>query len=240
MPHDERGNPRIRTSRWLGAAGALLGVLGALLILAGLTNPWAAGTSNPPHSGHAAASGTGPTPRSPRTRPARPDPSTVQPPARQGNRPRLTESAPVRVLIPTLNVNASTVELGVGSGGALETPGDPDDVGWFVGAHTPGGPGAAVLAGHVTWNGRPTVFHRLDKLKTGDKIGVERADGTTARFEVTRRETFSKRRFPTGEVYGASATPQLILITCGGKYDADRRYYDANVVVWARLVTVSG
>ena len=77
-------------------------------------------------------------------------------------------------------------------------------------------------------------------MKAGDKVRVERADGTTARFEVTRRGTFPKRKFPTGEVYGAGATPQLILITCGGKYDVDRRYYDANVVVWARLVTVSG
>ncbi len=240
MPDSEPGDPRFRTSRWLGAGGALLAALGALLILAGLANPWAAGPSNPAESGHAAASGLGSTPAPSRIGPTRPEPPTVQPPGRQGNRPRLTESAPVRVLIPTLNVNASTVELGVGSGGALETPSDPDDVGWFVGAHTPGGPGSAVVAGHVTWNGRPTVFSRLDQLNAGDKVRVEREDGTTARFEVIQRGTFPKREFPTSEVYGASATPQLILITCGGKYDADRRYYDANVVVWARLVTVSG
>ena len=51
---------------------------------------------------------------------------------------------------------------------------------------------------------------------------------------------FPKRTVPTAGVYGATATPQLVLITFGGKYDADRRYYDANGVVWARLVTVPG
>jgi hypothetical protein len=92
----------------------------------------------------------------------------------------------------------------------------------------------------VSWNGRPSVFHRLDQLKSGDKVRVERADGTTARSEVTRRGTFPKREFPTGEAYGANLTPRLILITCGGKYDADRRDYYANVVVGTQLVTVSG
>lgn len=252
MSDSRPGDPRFRPSRWLGAAGALLAVLGAVLLLAGLANPGAVGTSSPPESGHGESAspatspsigngGSGSPAASPSTtiRSPQPERTAAQPSGSPANRPRLTESAPVRVLIPTLQVDAATVELGVGSGGALETPSDPDDVGWFVGAHTPGGPGTAVVAGHVTWNGRPTVFHRLDQLKAGDKVRVERADGRTARFEVTRRETFSKQEFPTSEVYGASATPQLILITCGGAYDADRRYYDSNVVVWARLVTVS-
>ena len=238
MSDSRPGDPRFRPSRWLGAAGALLAVLGTVLIFAGLANPRAVGTSSPPETSHDESASPAASP-STSTRSPRPDPTAAQPSGRPVNRPRLTESAPVRVLIPALKVAAATVELGVGSGGALETPRDPDDVGWFVGAHTPGGPGTAVVAGHVTWNGRPTVFHRLDQLKAGDKVRVDRADGTTAQFAVTRRETFSKQGFPTQEVYGGSATPQLILITCGGAYDADRRYYDSNVVVWARLVTVS-
>lgn len=110
----------------------------------------------------------------------------------------------------------------------------------YLSLHAPDLRCSGIGTWHASWNGRPTVFHRLDQLKAGDKVRVERSDGTTAQFEVTRRGTFPKREFPTGKVYGASAIPQLVLITCSGEYDADRRYDDANVVVRARLVEVSG
>lgn len=130
------------------------------------------------------------------------------------------------------------MKLGIGADGALETPEDPDEVGWFVGAHTPGGPGVAVLAGHVTWNGRKAVFFDLGRPERGSRVAVDRQDGTTATFAITRRSTFPKDEFPTREVYRATSTPELVLITCGGEYDADRRYYDANVIAWAELLSV--
>jgi len=137
-----------------------------------------------------------------------------------------------------VGVDAGTVKLGVGPDGALETPRDPDEVGWFVGASTPGGPGVAVLAGHVTWNGRKTVFFDLGRLERGTKVAIERADGSIATFAITRRSTFPKDEFPTREVYRATSSPELVMITCGGEFDEDRRYYDSNVIAWAELVSV--
>lgn len=144
----------------------------------------------------------------------------------------LPESAPVRVRIPNIGVDASTVSLGL-DGNELETPADPDVVGWFTGAHTPGAVGRAVMAGHLTWNGRHTVFARLPELNKGAVVEVDREDGTTAKFQVTKVSTFEKDKFPTAEVYASTDEPSLVLITCGGEYSKSEHYYDSNVIAFA-------
>ena len=148
----------------------------------------------------------------------------------------LPESAPIRVKIPSIGVDASTVSLGL-EGNELEVPADPDVVGWFTGAHTPGAPGRAVLAGHLTWNGRHTVFARLPDLVAGAVVEVDREDGTTANFEITKVSTFAKDAFPTAEVYASTDEPSLVLITCGGEYSESRHYYDSNVIAFAKALT---
>lgn len=144
----------------------------------------------------------------------------------------LPQSVPVRVRIPSIGVDAGTVALGL-VGNELETPADPDVVGWFVGAQTPGARGRAVLAGHLTWNGRNTVFARLPEVTAGAVVEVDREDGTTARFRISRVETFKKDDFPTAEVYAATDEPSLVLITCGGDYSQSGHYYDSNVIAFA-------
>ena len=118
----------------------------------------------------------------------------------------------------------------------LSVPRDPDRAGWYVGGPTPGELGPAVIAGHVTWDGRPAVFFKVASLKRGERIEVERRNGSTAVFEVDRVVRVRKNRFPTEAVYGSVNHAALRLITCGGTYDkANNRYLD-NVVVFATLV----
>lgn len=170
------------------------------------------------------------------TAPPSPSPTVavVQPSPAPALAAALGESEPTRVRIPDIGVDAATTELGL-DGIQLETPDDPAEVGWFHGAHTPGGPGQAVLAGHVTWNGKNVVFARLAQLGMGQRIEIDRADGTTVNFEVSRIASYSKEEFPTDEVYAVTAEPSLVLITCGGEYDAQRHYYESNTIVWATL-----
>ena len=95
-----------------------------------------------------------------------------------------------------------------------------------------------MIAGHVTWNGTPAVFYRLGTMREGDAVLVNRKDGRTAVFTVTRVARFSKSRFPTKAVYGEVDHAALRLITCGGTYDQSRHRYLDNVVVFARLSAV--
>ena len=150
----------------------------------------------------------------------------------------LAESEPIEISIPSIKVSSSFENLGIGANGEVEAPADPDQVGWFTGAHTPGSPGVGVVAGHVTWNRRPTVFFRLGDLKRDDQITVKRRDGSRAVFAVTRMSTIPKDRFPSAEVYRATNVPELVLITCGGRYSWQQHSYDSNLIVWARVVSV--
>ena len=122
----------------------------------------------------------------------------------------------------------------------MEVPQDPAVAGWFSRGPTPGALGPAVIAGHVTWNGVPGVFHRLGTLRRGDHVTVTRKDGKIAVFTVTRVAQFSKSRFPTRAVYGRIDHAGLRLITCGGTYDAARHTYLDNVVVFGKLEAVRG
>jgi sortase (surface protein transpeptidase) len=142
---------------------------------------------------------------------------------------------PLRVTIPAIGVDSDLAELGVDAQGALVPPVDFAQAGWFAAGPVPGDVGPAVLAGHVDSYRGPAVFFRLEELRPGDRVRVERSDGRTVEFAVTRVAEYPKDRFATGEVYGPTADAQLRLVTCGGAFDRSRRSYLDNVVVFARL-----
>jgi sortase (surface protein transpeptidase) len=131
------------------------------------------------------------------------------------------------------------VELGLKKNGEMETP-NPPVAGWFTGGATPGALGPAVIAGHVTWDRAPAIFHRLGSMRNGDQVSVTRKDGRTAVFTVTGVDQFPRSRFPSEAVYGAIDHAGLRLITCGGTYDTASNKYRDNVIVFARLHAVRG
>ena len=87
--------------------------------------------------------------------------------------------------------------------------------------------------GHVSRNS-PAVFSRLHALQRGDEILVDRADGTTARFVVTRQGKYKKVAFPSDLVYYPTLEPELRLVTCGGLIGGN---YTENLVVFAALAS---
>ncbi|MFG2888550.1 class F sortase [Streptomyces sp. NPDC048248] len=147
----------------------------------------------------------------------------------------MSKSVPERLSIPSLQVSSPLETLGQGKNGVMQTPRDPDKAGWYQPGPTPGSQGPAVIAGHVSWDGEPSVFEKLSTMKTGDTIEVARRDGKTAKFTVDRVAQYPKNKFPTVEVYKNLDHAGLRLITCGGEYDEGRHYYPDNVVVFASL-----
>ena len=145
---------------------------------------------------------------------------------------------PVAVTIPAIDVHSELLALGSNPDGTLQVPQpgpDYDSAAWFDGSPRPGDPGPAVIEGHVdsARNG-PSVFYSLGALKAGDRIEVARADGSTVAFEVYDARVVPKDDFPTLDVYGNTAGPELRLITCGGPFDRSAGHYQDNVVVFAR------
>ncbi|MFD4573960.1 class F sortase [Streptomyces sp. NPDC058417] len=151
--------------------------------------------------------------------------------------PRLPRSAPVRLLIPKIDVDAPFTDLAIGKNGQLEAPPahDTNLVGWHAKGASPGESGTAVVAGHVDTATSAAVFARLSELEKGDTFQIRRADGRKATFVVDDAENFAKDDFPSDRVYGDTPRAEVRLITCAGDYDRAVKDYTENLVVFAHL-----
>lgn len=149
----------------------------------------------------------------------------------------LPASAPVRIRIPRIGVDAPVIRLGLGSDGSLDVPpaGNRNVAGWYKDGTPPGAEGTAIMAGHVDNAQGPAVFYALGSLKKGDRIEVGRLDGRTAVFTVDAVEVYDNDAFPDEKVYGRASRAELRLITCGGAY-APGAGYQGNVVAYAHLI----
>lgn len=142
---------------------------------------------------------------------------------------------PASIRIPSIQVEAAIIGLGLNEDGSIEVPENTDETGWWRGGPEPGEIGPAVILGHVDSYVGPAVFARLEELKAGDLIHVDREDATTVVYVVESSERFKKDEFPTETVYGTTEEPTLRLITCGGSFDTNDRSYVENLVVFASL-----
>jgi len=149
----------------------------------------------------------------------------------------LEASTPISFAIPAIDAGSELLHLGLRENSTLEVPpGDPGSpASWYIGSPTPGEAGPSVLLGHVDDSlGEPGVFADLPDLVEGDEITIDREDGSTATFTVTKAEQYGKNTFPTLEVYGNTENAELRLITCDGYNEATGEYED-NYVVYATL-----
>ncbi|QXG74488.1 class F sortase [Modestobacter sp. L9-4] len=142
---------------------------------------------------------------------------------------------PVRLSVPARGIDAPVDPVGVEPAGEMTLPEDVDRVGWYRFGPTPGAAeGAAVVAGHVDDAEQGLgALAPLRETQPGDEVVVEAADGSTTRWTVTSRETIDKPGVPLGDLFARTGAPRLVLITCGGPFDAELRSYRDNVVVVA-------
>ncbi len=142
---------------------------------------------------------------------------------------------PIRLIIPSLNVDANIQQVGVSSNGEMEVPSAISDVGWFKLGSRPGEKGNAVISGHFDGrNSNVGVFYNLHKLKKGNKISILDDKGNATFFIV--RES---RLYDPGyaeEVFSGDERVQLTLITCDGVWDGTKKSYSKRLVVFADIV----
>ena len=148
---------------------------------------------------------------------------------------------PVRIDIKKIEAHSTLVEVGLDSQEHLQTPpkDQPGQAAWFRDGPRVGSDGPAVILGHVDGEvkgkkGQPGIFWRLHELVAGDKAKVTRADGTALVFVVYRIVTAPKDAFPTEDVYGKTAGPELRLITCSGDFNRTTHHYTDNTIVFMR------
>jgi sortase (surface protein transpeptidase) len=172
-----------------------------------------------------------------------PAPSEAQP------RPLFPPGVPgdvvVRLVIPSIGVNAGIERVGVDAGGTMEAPDDGvRAVGWYNEWATPGaGGGNTVFSAHETWNLQRAPFYALNQLAVGDTLTVVMRSGAEYRYVVANNRRYLADAMPLGQIIWPSARPEAeewaTFITCGGRYvrtaNGYFEYLERDVIVARRV-----
>lgn len=148
---------------------------------------------------------------------------------------------PRYLTIPSIGVKKSRVlPMGLTNTGALDTPRNIFDVGWYVNSGKPGTGGTMVIDGH---NGGPNiigVFKYLPDIPIGSRIVVERGDGVVFEYETVENNTVP---LSEADAYMATALTSpdpdkesITLITCTGQWAPAQGTYLSRQFLRAVLV----
>jgi len=152
--------------------------------------------------------------------------------------PAKTAKDPIRLLIPSIGIDAFVEQVSVRPDGDLATPTQHpwQDVGWYnLGPH-PGEPGSAVIDGHLDRpGGYPAVFWRLGETRVGDAVQVTDTAGGTLHFRVTRIAYYPPDQAPLQDIFGNPGGRYLNLITCAGDWIPSQHQTTLRLVVYTVL-----
>ncbi|MEU8994240.1 hypothetical protein AB0C95_05365 [Streptomyces caniferus] len=164
--------------------------------------------------------------------------------------PAAVNAEPVRITIHALGIREGGIAArGLDEHGILTPPPDtaPDLFGWYAAGPRPGEAGAALLVGRTGADRDPrarrTVVHRLTALKPGERVDIQRSDGSTARFAVEDVQLYDRDRFDARKAYAArdrGRSELRLIVDAGGRGRAGGRVRDggsANVVVVSAYLT---
>ena len=144
--------------------------------------------------------------------------------------PRPGAGAPLRILIPSLDIDAPVIAV-VTEGRSLDPPPDPTVLGWWSQGSRPGDVrGSALIAGHTVHDGGGAL-DELEEIPAGAPIAVRTVNGVV-RYAVESVDVLDKdtiaRRAP--QLFSQDVPGRLVLVTCE---DWDGVGYRSNVVVTA-------
>ncbi len=149
------------------------------------------------------------------------------------------ETPPVRLTVESLGIDLPVDPVGVEPDGQMEIPPRADRAGWYrYGAAPTDAEGTTVIAAHVDSVASKGLgpFARLRDLGVGATVTATLADGTSAAFTVEEVRTVPKTDVAWDQVFVRDGAPRLVLITCGGSWQASERHYSDNVIVVASPV----
>lgn len=165
---------------------------------------------------------------------------------------------PLELQIPSLDVNAPIIGVGLTSENVMDAPKGPADdpiwktAFWYRGGGIPGDSGTATIAGHVDDpHGRPMIFAHLEDLHPGNLVVIHLVNTNTyIDFIVDEVKDYTSqeasdpavlsRIFGSGPMNGTGPQPaadglaHLNLITCAGAWVNGS--FDHRTVVYTTIV----
>lgn len=142
----------------------------------------------------------------------------------------LMPDVPTRLQISALNINVVVEQIGLTADNNMDAPKEPLIAGWYRGGYLPGSLGNSVIAGHSWHTKGKGVFADLAKLKPGDVIMLN-TKYSVQEYRVTSTEQYPAELKATDAIFGPSDTANLNLITCTGKWNAEKKRYEDRLVV---------
>jgi LPXTG-site transpeptidase (sortase) family protein len=152
--------------------------------------------------------------------------------------PQKTMPSPIRLLIPSISVNAFVEPVDILPSGDLATPtmSPWDDVGWYESGPVPGERGSTVIDGHLDRpGGYPAVFWHLRDVHVGDTVMVIDAQRKILHFRVTYVALYPPQDAPLQEIFGNNGGNYLNLITCAGDWIPSQHQTTLRLVVYTSL-----
>ncbi len=156
---------------------------------------------------------------------APPDPADLEPPVvnpyftnTYGEPVPVNTSAPVRIVIEDIDVDAPVSTMGLKPDTMPEVPQDGETVAWYDFSPFPGQGSNAVLAGHVSWDKETAVFWALKDLRNGSAIRLVTDEGNELIYRVFDVYAIDPDDPDSVQVMDASSLDMITLISCGGRW----------------------
>lgn len=142
---------------------------------------------------------------------------------------------PAWIEIPSVEISAPVAAVGEQADGDIESPEDPQRVGWDRRTARAGQPGNSVMSGATGWWQKPAVLEALGRLRPGDSILVRGENGTPYGYTIEWNKSFPGTRTPLASVLEESEDTILTLAVCGGAQEVPRGACADRRVIRARL-----
>jgi hypothetical protein len=149
--------------------------------------------------------------------------------------PAASGEVPIRVTARAVGIDAPVAPVAIDlASGSLGIASDIHRTSWWRDGTAPGAKqGSVLIAGHVdSAKAGPGAFFRLHELGPGDRVEVTNRGGRTFAYRVSSVRRYRKADLPP-DVYTRNGPARLVLVTCGGPFDAAAGHYRDNVVVTA-------
>ena len=158
-------------------------------------------------------------------------PATLAPPSPAASPPSVLD-------IPDLGVSMPVTPTGVRADGSMEVPDDPAVAGWYrFGPAPASATGATVIAAHVdSYDDGLGPLAWLRDAQIGWAVNVTTVDGAITTYVVQSVTYIPRAELPVGELFARTGPRTLVVITCGGEFDAATSSYRDNVVLVASAV----
>ncbi len=148
---------------------------------------------------------------------------------------RVEPSHPRAIYIDKIGVKARVLPMNLNPDRSIQAPINIFDTGWYVGSSKPGEPGVSLISGHASGPSRQGLFAYLDTLVAGDKLTVERGDGSKLTYTVEAKKEFPLEQVDMNDILTArDDAERLNLITCSGEWLKDMTTFNKRTVVYTK------